>query len=73
MASGGDLRIASFGANPFIDYIYALIQSYLDGGGLRAYSQLVMMDNFMYQLNYRRDPMLPYQYFDLIGGSDTGG
>ncbi|KIM21455.1 hypothetical protein M408DRAFT_29534 [Serendipita vermifera MAFF 305830] len=49
-----------------------------DGGGARGLSQLEIMSNIMHRLNWGRGPndseaMLPYQHFDLIGGSGTGG
>ncbi|KIM19889.1 hypothetical protein M408DRAFT_54713, partial [Serendipita vermifera MAFF 305830] len=50
-----------------------------DAGGVRGFSQLEIMRNIMYRLNWDRNPngfdqsVLPCEYFDLIGGSDTGG
>ena len=48
----------------------------LDGGGIRGAVQLLILDDIMetirkeYQLEYTPRP---YQYFDLIGGTSTGG
>ncbi|KIM21462.1 hypothetical protein M408DRAFT_333430 [Serendipita vermifera MAFF 305830] len=61
MKSRTNLRLASFG-----------------GGGVRGLSQLEIMSNIMHRLNWENDlndsqGILPYQHFDLIGGSGTGG
>ncbi|KIM21460.1 hypothetical protein M408DRAFT_56932, partial [Serendipita vermifera MAFF 305830] len=50
----------------------------IDGGGARGLSQLEIMSNIVHRLNWGSDlndseAMLPYQHFDLIGGSGTGG
>lgn len=51
----------------------------LDGGGARTFSQLETMRVIMHRLkwdNYPDNPdkvMLPYEHFDLMAGSDTGG
>lgn len=50
-----------------------------DAGGVRGFSQIEIMRNIMHRLNW--DPKsngleqnaLPWQHFDLIGGSGTGG
>ncbi|PVG02351.1 hypothetical protein CPB86DRAFT_725334 [Serendipita vermifera] len=50
-----------------------------DGGGSRAFSQLEILRNIMHRLRFdlnRGDPdriMRPCEYFDIMGGSDTGG
>ncbi|KIM23100.1 hypothetical protein M408DRAFT_332561 [Serendipita vermifera MAFF 305830] len=50
-----------------------------DGGGPRCFSQLMIMENIMHRLMWDIKPtesdktLLPCDYFDLIGGSDTGG
>ncbi|KIM28146.1 hypothetical protein M408DRAFT_23860 [Serendipita vermifera MAFF 305830] len=50
-----------------------------DGGGQRAFSQLIMMKRFMHQIRWKvypnepNRPMRPCDYFDLMAGSDTGG
>lgn len=50
-----------------------------DGGGRRAFAQLIMMKRFMHQLRWKmypnepNRPMRPCDYFDLMAGSDTGG
>jgi patatin-like phospholipase/acyl hydrolase len=48
----------------------------LDGGGVRGLSALLILREIMEQIrkttNTERLP-LPFQYFDLIGGTGTGG
>jgi patatin-like phospholipase/acyl hydrolase len=48
----------------------------LDGGGVRGLSSLVILDEIMKEIK-RRDGLqevpLPCKYFDLIGGTSTGG
>lgn len=47
----------------------------LDGGGIRGLSSLVILERVMYRLRMKmKNPELePYEYFDLIGGTSTGG
>jgi len=48
----------------------------LDGGGVRGLSSLLILREIMEEIGRRaqaRDPPLPCQYFDLIGGTSTGG
>ncbi|KIM22512.1 hypothetical protein M408DRAFT_283731 [Serendipita vermifera MAFF 305830] len=46
-----------------------------DGGGIRSLSQLEIMRTIMHQLNWNKESgtKLPYECFDLMGGSGTGG
>ncbi|KIM20493.1 hypothetical protein M408DRAFT_135363 [Serendipita vermifera MAFF 305830] len=46
-----------------------------DGGGVRSFSQLIIMRAIMHQLNYNTNeaPKLPWERFDFMGGSGTGG
>ncbi|PVF94463.1 TPR-like protein [Serendipita vermifera] len=50
-----------------------------DGSGIRGISQLEVFRNIMHRIQrdtYPEDPdkiVLPCEYFDLMGGSDTGG
>jgi patatin-like phospholipase/acyl hydrolase len=48
----------------------------LDGGGIRGLSELKTLDEIMgrikFDLNMEDDP-LPADFFDLIGGTSTGG
>jgi len=78
-------RLLSFGAFRF-QYSHALLRLHLtarptlaDGGGPRAISQLDILGKIMFRIQYDRNPndpdtpILPCDYFDMMGGSDTGG
>ena len=73
-----NLKLASFGSNSASDGYWRLTYV-IDGGGVRAFSQLEIMENIMHRLNWdeeSNEPIegkLPCDYFDLIGGSGTGG
>ncbi|KIM29933.1 hypothetical protein M408DRAFT_328392 [Serendipita vermifera MAFF 305830] len=62
MSKKGNLKLVSF-----------------DGGGIRGLSQLEIMGNIMHRLNWEEQKKgsgkekLACEYFDLIGGSGTGG
>ncbi|KAF4420950.1 Vegetative incompatibility protein HET-E-1 [Colletotrichum fructicola] len=48
----------------------------LDGGGIRGVSSILVLKEVMRQVNIDRKPedhLLPWQVFDLIGGTSTGG
>lgn len=48
----------------------------LDGGGIRGLVQLIILDNIMETIKSRYNldaTPSPCQYFDLIGGTSTGG
>ena len=48
----------------------------LDGGGVKGMSALVILEEIMKEVRRReklKDVPLPCQYFDLIGGTSTGG
>ena len=48
----------------------------LDGGGVRGISALVILEEIMKEVRRRenlKDVPLPCDYFDLIGGTSTGG
>lgn len=50
-----------------------------DSGGIRGLSQLKVIENLIYRLEYDYNPddsdkeILPCECFDMMGGSDTGG
>ena len=47
-----------------------------DGGGIRGLSAIMIIEDIMKGINQTRDPeyhLKPYQVFDLIGGTSTGG
>lgn len=48
----------------------------LDGGGVRGLSSLLILREIMEEIRRRiktAEAPLPYEYFDLIGGTSTGG
>jgi patatin-like phospholipase/acyl hydrolase len=48
----------------------------LDGGGVRGLSSLLILREIMEEIGRRSEAdetPLPCQYFDLIGGTSTGG
>jgi hypothetical protein len=48
----------------------------LDGGDIRAVSQLILLDAFMRRVEWDRkskDRILPCNYFHMIAGVGTGG
>jgi patatin-like phospholipase/acyl hydrolase len=48
----------------------------LDGGGIRGYSSLQILEQVMLKIKDKLDlgeVPRPYEYFDLIGGTSTGG
>ena len=48
----------------------------LDGGGVRGLSSLLILREIMEEIQRRsgaEETPLPCQYFDLIGGTSTGG
>ena len=48
--------------------------NYLDGGGIRGLASLIILKYLMQQINRQSTvPVKPCQYFDLIGGTSTGG
>ncbi len=44
----------------------------LDGGGVRGLSALMILQQLMETIN-PEDPPKPCDYFDMIGGTSTGG
>jgi len=44
----------------------------LDGGGVRGLSSLIILKQFMEMVNPESPPE-PHEYFDIIGGTSTGG
>ncbi|KAF8544998.1 FabD lysophospholipase-like protein, partial [Trichophaea hybrida] len=48
----------------------------VDGGGIRGVSELVILDELMSRIQHKLglcELPRPYQYFDIIGGTSTGG
>ena len=47
-----------------------------DGGGVRGLSALYVLDELMDSVNkhaQNKPPLKPCEYFDMIGGTSTGG
>jgi patatin-like phospholipase/acyl hydrolase len=44
----------------------------LDGGGVRGLSALMILEQLMQSINPETPPK-PCEYFDMIGGTSTGG
>lgn len=47
-----------------------------DGGGIRGLSELLVLEEIMYRIKCdlgADDDLLPADFFDLIGGTSTGG
>jgi patatin-like phospholipase/acyl hydrolase len=44
----------------------------LDGGGIRGLSSLMILDQLMNTIDPTSPPK-PCEYFDMIGGTSTGG
>lgn len=57
-------------------YARAHSNSLLDGGGIRGLAELCILREIMSRLKYKlkldKSP-IPAEYFDLIGGTSTGG
>ena len=72
--------------SPFPQYLSLTNSRWTDGGGIRGLSELLIIKEIMHRLmvdeNAKREidgqPLLtglpkPCDYFDLIGGTSTGG
>ena len=72
------LRLLSLGIllNPTAVFVLVLIDANTDGGGIRGLSELIIIQDLMEQLQERLSlPQTPKpaEFFDLIGGTSTGG
>ena len=73
----GGLRLLSLGACPNSHSIlgsFSFARS--DGGGIRGLSELLILKEIMERIGTqerREETPLPCDYFDLIGGTSTGG
>jgi hypothetical protein len=81
MSTNG-IRIISFGNSYSIRSLIIPLPNSLsetDGSGLRSISQLEVLRNIMHRIQWNTNPedpekvILPCDYFDLMGGTDTGG
>lgn len=54
--------------------ISLLIVLFIDGGGIRGLSSILILKDIMRELNKDRAQKLqPCEVFDMIGGTSTGG
>src|SRR2546421_7318684 len=51
----------------------SFLNSLADGGGIRGISTLIILKYLMKRINPTGPPPKPCDYFDLIGGTSTGG
>ena len=53
-----------------------ILKRLVDGGGIRGISTLLILQNLMERIKHERrlnETPRPCEYFDLIGGTSTGG
>ena len=58
---------------PLVDFLLYLLS---DGGGIRGMSELLILKELMERIQSKEkliETPLPCEYFDLIGGTGTGG
>ena len=71
------IRLLALGALLYIyDFSIDLINWFKDGGGIRGLSELIILQEIMRRIQAQANlPQLPRpcDYFDLIGGTSTGG
>jgi patatin-like phospholipase/acyl hydrolase len=68
------LKLLSLGKTfePVTDHKQSLLKPLTDGGGIRGISTLIILKYLMKRINPKNPPK-PCDYFDLIGGTSTGG
>lgn len=65
-----------FGLNHAALAYVLFINSCADGGGIRGLSELLILEEIMSRIKFdlkMTDDPLPADFFDLIGGTSTGG
>ena len=72
------LRLLSLGIpHPVVvHHRYLHIVLHTDGGGIRGLSELLILKEIMERIQAKRESPtipLPCEYFDMMGGSGTGG
>lgn len=72
------LRLLSLGVCRVFSFlaISGTLPALSDGGGIRGLSELLILQEIMQRIRYQRklaQTPLPCDYFDLIGGTSTGG
>jgi|SRR5271156_878524 len=75
--SGADapLKLLSLGTafDPVSNCKQSFLNSLADGGGIRGISTLIVLKYLMKRINPTGPPPKPCDYFNLIGGTSTGG
>lgn len=69
------LKILALGNSPTKNMIAVLANKLSDGGGVKGLSSLLILERIMARVGakMKRPDLQPYQYFDIIGGTSTGG
>ena len=79
---GTPLRVLSLGEHSHSSSLHTLADLSIDGGGVRGYSMLILLHDFMHKVHTECHDGIPpepdkipkpCEYFDLIGGTGTGG
>lgn len=73
--SSKKLKFLSLGNIKSAIQLVLKLTEFADGGGVRGLSSLIILKRVMDILGakMKRQDLQPYQYFDLIGGTSTGG
>lgn len=70
------LRLLSLGTIQSFCELFLRLMLTEDGGGIRGLLTLLILQTIMHRIKAEEglpEPPLPCEYFDLIGGSSTGG
>lgn len=77
---GRGLCLLSLGSLPILSLNYMcyniVTNRNIDGGGIRGLSELIIIEELMERIRWRDkldEVPVPADYFDLIGGTSTGG
>ena len=74
--SNRGLRLLSLGSKHSFPYRTEELTWPLDGGGIRGLSELIVLREIMQRIQHDEGletVPCPCEYFDLIGGTSTGG
>lgn len=72
------MNLLSLGLNNFLisSHGFWLTKNFKDGGGIRGLSSLFILQNVMENIRFIHDlstEPLPCDYYNMIGGTSTGG
>lgn len=76
MTEDRPLCLLALGKPPEYPALARLADTGVDGGGIRGLSELVVLEEIMNRIKHDLDSdedLLPADFFDLIGGTSTGG